>query len=183
VLSIWAGTADPLSVGVLQLYAVAMIAVAPTNVLMLMLIAHGRHSVLAALVLVEALVNLLLSIVLALTVGPIGVAISSLLLILLDDVLVIPFVASRRLDVPLRDIAAWTGGGIALGGAVAVAIRLLPFAGLIGFGAKLALGAALLTVVVLAAWRATSGLGFGTAAGPETSPESELADLPPASLG
>jgi O-antigen/teichoic acid export membrane protein len=157
VLDIWAGGSDQLSVGVLQLYAVAMIAVTPANVLTLMLIAHGRHSIIGALVLIEALVNLALSIVLALIVGPIGVAISSLTVILVDDLLVIPYVASRRLDVPLRELAAWIGGGFAAGLVVAAAIWVLPLPGLPGFGVKLVIGAALLGAVVLLAWRATSG--------------------------
>jgi len=165
VLDIWAGGSDPLSVGVLQLYAVAMIGVTPANVLTLMLIAHGRHAILGALVLIEASINVVLSIILSLMVGPIGVAISSLVLILLDDVLVIPYVSSRRLGIPWRDLASWIGAGAVIGLAVAVVIRILPLPGLTGFGVKLVLGVGLVGLVTLLAWRVTSS---HTAASGET---------------
>ena len=88
-----AGRADPLSMAVLQIYAVALIANTPGNVLVLMLIAQGRHGIIGTLVLVEACMNLALSIVLSHIMGPMGVAVSSLTLFALDGLLVVPLVA------------------------------------------------------------------------------------------
>lgn len=141
---------------VLRIYAVAFIAVTPANILILMLIAHGRHGIIGALVLVEASINVVLSIVLSRIVGPIGVAISSLTMIALDDLVVIPFVASRRLGIPLRQLAIWIASGIVVGLAIAGTIHALPVQGLTGFLVRLLLGAVLLAVVVLVAWKTTA---------------------------
>jgi len=158
IMSLWAGQADPLSVAVLRIYAVAFIVVTPANVLILMLIAHGRHGIVGALVLIEASINVVLSVILSRIVGPIGVAISSLTMMAIDDLVVIPFVTSKRLGIPLRQLAMWVASGIAVGLAIAGAIQVLPVHGLAGFLIRLLLGAILLAAVVLVAWRATGGL-------------------------
>ena len=157
ILTLWAGRADPLSVDVLRLYALAFIAVAPSNILILMLVAKGQHGIVGSLVLAESGLNLALSLILSHVVGPIGVAISSLTMMVLDDLLAIPFVASRRLDIPLPQIAAWIGSGMAIGMAVAVAIRAIPVAGLLGLFVRILLGGILLGSVTLTAWKATKG--------------------------
>jgi hypothetical protein len=74
----------------------------------------------------------------------------------LDDLLVIPYVASRRLGIPLRQLAMWIGSGIAVGLTLAGTIHALPVPGFTGFLVELLLGAVLLAAVILLAWRATA---------------------------
>ncbi len=110
---------------------------------------------------IEATINLILSIILAHVIGPIGVAISSLLMLTLADLAVVPVVASRRLDIPLRELTLWIVGGMAIGLAIAGAIQAIPVHGPVGFLVRLLLGGALLAGVVLLVWKATGAQGLG----------------------
>jgi O-antigen/teichoic acid export membrane protein len=164
---LWAGTSDPLSVNVLRLYAIAYIGVTPANIIILMLIASGRHGIIGALVLIEASVNLVVSILLCLLIGPIGVAISSLTVIVCDDIFIIPWIGARRLGVSWRETASRALSGAAIGLSVALAIHMIPLHGDAGFAVRLFMGAALLGGVLFVAWRATGRGAVPTVPVPE----------------
>ena len=91
-----------------------------------MLIARGQHAVIGAVVFAESVVNLGLSIVLVNVLGPIGPAISTLLVVGTDDLVVIPLLASSRL--PIRASAIWSRmlAGYLVGGAIVAGSQLIP---------------------------------------------------------
>jgi O-antigen/teichoic acid export membrane protein len=126
VLELWIGRADPLSLGVLVLYAVAHAAWVPSQVLILALIAAGRHGPVGLALLADAVVNVIVSVVLVVTVGPIGVAVSTLLLLVAVHAGVIPLIAARRLTIPGRALVSSLGAGAALGLVVVAVVGLIP---------------------------------------------------------
>jgi O-antigen/teichoic acid export membrane protein len=132
LLQIWSDQSSALSVQVLILYALAWTIVTPTHVMMLMVVASGRHRIIGAIVLAEALVNLALSIFLVSIMGPVGAAISSFLVIVADDLFILPVVSARALQTRTRPILQGSLGG-ALGGiTIAAAVNLLPVSGVNG---------------------------------------------------
>lgn len=153
IMQLWSGQADPLSTAVLRLYAAAFIAVTPAHLMILMLIAQGRHGIIGVLVLVEATANLVLSVALGTLIGPVGVAISSFMMILLDDLIAIPLVASRRLTIPLRALYGRIAVGISLGLLVAGVAHAVPVGGLV---VHVAVGGLLGLAIVAVVWRVTA---------------------------
>ena len=148
LLQLWSDQSSALSVQVLILYALAWTIVTPTHVMMLMVIASGRHRIIGAIVLAEALVNLVLSIVLVSMMGPVGAAISSFLVILADDLFLLPVVSARALRTRTRPILQGSLGG-ALGGiAIAAAVTLLPVSGVEGLLLRGLVAAAVLAVAI-----------------------------------
>ena len=151
LIRIWSDGTAAVSVQVLILYALAWTIVTPTHVMMLMVIASGRHRVIGAIVLTEALVNLVLSIVLVSIMGPLGAAVSSFVVILLDDLLILPVVATRALQTRTRPILLRSLGGALTGIGIAAAVNLVPLTGVEGLILRggLALAALALAVAVL----------------------------------
>ncbi len=125
-LEAWIGRSDLLSVQVLVLYAIAHAFWTPSQVLILMLIAGGRHGIVGAALLLDAIANVGLSIALALTIGPFGVALSTFALLVVAHAFVIPALAIRRLGVPATQLAAASGGGFGVGAAVVGLAALVP---------------------------------------------------------
>jgi O-antigen/teichoic acid export membrane protein len=164
---IWSGTQDPLSVHVLQLYAIAYIGATPASIIILMLIAAGRHGIIGALVLAEASLNLLISITLCLLVGPIGVAISSFTVILADNLIIIPWIGTRRLGVSWTETASRALSGAVIGLSVALVIHFIPIQGDLGFLARLLLGGLLLGTTLFLAWRTTGRSAITAVSAPE----------------
>ncbi len=78
VLELWVGRAEPLSVQVLVLYAVAYALMAPGHLVLLMLIARGTHARAAMTLVALSIGNVVLSLVLAQGLGSIGPAVASL---------------------------------------------------------------------------------------------------------
>lgn len=148
LLQTWTGQASDLSVQVLTIYAVVWMVVTPTHVMMLMVIAGGRHRLIGAIVLAEAFVNLALSILLVMLMGPVGAAVSSLVVILIDDILILPFIAARALHDRALPILGHSLAGVATGGAIALTVSLLPVAGVEGLVVRGILGAALLAATI-----------------------------------
>ncbi len=132
LIQVWSGQSAAVSVQVLILYALAWTIVTPTHVMMLMVIASGRHRVIGAIVLAEALVNLVLSIVLVSIMGPVGAAVSSFVVILADDLLILPFVSARALRARTAPILIGSLGGAAAGLGIAAAVNLVPVGGVEG---------------------------------------------------
>lgn len=151
LLHIWSGQSAAMSVQVLVLYAMAWTIVTPTHVMLLMVIASGRHRIIGAIVLAEALVNLALSIVLVSIVGPVGAAVSSFLVILADDLLVLPVVSARALQTGAWPIMQRSLAGAAVGIGIAAGVNLLPAEGVEGLllRAALALVALALTIALV----------------------------------
>jgi len=148
LIRIWSDGTAAVSVQVLILYALAWTIVTPTHVMMLMVIASGRHRVVGAIVLTEALVNLALSIVLVSIMGPVGAAVSSLVVILLDDLLILPVVAARALQTRTRPILLASLGGALAGIAIAAAANLVPLTGVEGLILRALLATAALALAV-----------------------------------
>jgi O-antigen/teichoic acid export membrane protein len=111
------------------MYALAHLAWVPSQVLILALIATGRHGPVGLALLADSVVNVILSVVLVLTIGPIGVAISTLVLLAIVHVGVIPAIASRRLVIPPLTLARSLGVGAVTGMVVVAVIGLLPDSG------------------------------------------------------
>lgn len=117
-LEVWSGQAAQLSVIVLGLYAIAYLLITPAHILVIALIARAQHRLVAVVILAEALANLVLSIVLALALGPIGPALSTLVVVALDDLLVLPMLAGRQLGLTVFRVGANALTGMAIGLAI-----------------------------------------------------------------
>ena len=126
VMELWVGDPSALGTGVLILYAIVFTLIAPAHLMTLMLIARGQHAVIGAVVFAESVINLGLSIVLVNAIGPIGPAISTLVVVGTDDLVVIPLLASSRL--PIRASAIWSRmlAGYLVGGAIVAGSQLIP---------------------------------------------------------
>lgn len=148
LIQVWSGQSAPVSVQVLVLYALAWTIVTPTHVMMLMVIASGRHRLVGAIVLVEAVVNVVLSIILVSFMGPVGPAVSSFAVILVDDLLVLPVVSARALGTGARPILAGSLGGAVGGMAIAATVGLVPVGGVEGLVVRGALALAALAVAI-----------------------------------
>jgi len=123
VMELWTGQQPPLSIGVLTAYSIAFVLITPVQVLVFAAVATGRHALIGAVVLADSVLNVILSVFLAQLIGPIGVAVSTLIVVALDDGLVIPVLASRRLGLRVRTVFLALYGGIAL----VAAMRELPW--------------------------------------------------------
>lgn len=166
-LEAWIGRSDWLSVQVLVLYAIAHACWTPSQVLILMLIARGRHAIVGAALLVDALANLGLSIALAVVVGPVGVAVSTLILLVVVHALVIPAIAVRRLAVPARAIGTAMCLGFAVGAAVVGVAALIPLPGTAGLLARAAIASiAGLGAIGLDQWVARAAATVSPASSP-----------------
>jgi O-antigen/teichoic acid export membrane protein len=160
VVEAWSGQASGLSVGVLTLYALAWALVTPVQILVLMLVARGRHAVIGGIILAEALVNLALSIILVGSIGPIGAAVATLIAVAVDDILVIPLVATRLLEIPLLPIAVAGAAGLAAGAVLIGLVNLVPVGGVPGLAVRVLLGAIALATAL---WLVLPQRRFGVA--------------------
>ena len=150
VLLLWIGRADELSVQTLQLYALAYACWTPSQVLILMLVASGRHGTLGLSLLLAALVNIALSIWLAVTIGPVGVALSSLVTLAAVHLIVIPVIAVRRLGLSAPALVQALVGGAVFGMVVVGLVALIPAEESIGLVVRglVALGAGVVLLVL-----------------------------------
>lgn len=153
IMQLWTGQQPALSVGVLIVYSMALIWVTPVQVLVLGLIATGRHSLIGGVVLVDAVLNVVLSILLALAIGPIGVAIGTLIFVLLERGFLIPVVASRQLGLRPTTVFIALYGGIAVGLAIIVLGQTLPVDGVAGLVIRMAMCGSATLFAMAAAWR------------------------------
>jgi O-antigen/teichoic acid export membrane protein len=126
VMELWAGQVTALGMGALVAHALVFTLIAPAHLMTLMLVARGQHTAIGAVVFAESVVNFCLSLVLVNVIGPIGAALSTLVVIGLDDLVVIPLLASSRLGI--RPLAIWTkiAAGYLVGGVIVGASLLVP---------------------------------------------------------
>jgi O-antigen/teichoic acid export membrane protein len=148
-MNMWSGQSSQLSVSVLIVYSLTYVMIVPSHVIVLMLIARAQHTLVAAVILAEAVVNVCLSIILTAAIGPLGPALSTLIVVAIDDNVIIPIIASRRLGLPATVLVGAQLGGIAAGIGLVAATRLFPIAGDVGLAARGAMLAALVLVCVV----------------------------------
>lgn len=153
IIDLWTGRQPPLSIGVMSTYALAFALITPVQVLVLALIATGRHALIGAVVLIEAVLNLGLSLVLAQALGPIGVAISTLVLVCIDSGFVIPVIAARQLGIPIRKVFLAIYGGVAIGLVIVIIGQLLPVDGLAGLLVRIVVCGPATLLAMTVAWR------------------------------
>lgn len=122
VLEAWVGEIPPLTVTVMVVYSLTWIANVPAHVLVLIATAAGRNLWLAPVVIVEAFLNLALSIGLAAGGLAAGPAVATLLTLAVADLIVIPAVLLPRLGLRIRDFARGSLLGYAVGLAAAVPV-------------------------------------------------------------
>ncbi len=156
-LTLWSGQSAGLSVLVLVLYAITYVIITPAHILVIALIARGRHRTVALVILAEAIVNLGLSIALTLALGPVGPAVSTLIVVSVDDLLVIPWLASRQLGVSLYRIALAGFGGVAVAIAILAASRVIGGEGTVAMLARGSIATALLGGVLAVGFRRAIG--------------------------
>ncbi|HEX2221389.1 MAG TPA: hypothetical protein VHK06_02590 [Candidatus Limnocylindria bacterium] len=155
VLELWSGQASELSTQVLILYAITWALITPPYVMALMLVAQGRHRLFGMVVVVEALVNLTVSIILVQLIGPIGVALATAIVMTADWIVVVPLLTARELHIPLQPMLAAAGLGLASGAALIAVINTVPVGGLAGLVVRGALGAVALGVSLTIGVRAS----------------------------
>jgi len=90
LLEVWLGTADPLSIDVMRVYAVTWALNVPAHILALQAIAAHRHRVLAPVVLAEATASFAVSVVLASFGSPLGPAIGTLGTLAISNLVIVP---------------------------------------------------------------------------------------------
>ena len=166
IMQVWTDQQPPLSLGVLVVYAIAFVFITPVQVLVLGLIATGRHSLIGAVVMIDALLNVVLSIALALAIGPIGVAVSSLFFVLLERGVLIPILASRRLGLRTGTVFLALYGGIAIGLAIVILGQQLPVEGVPGLLIRVAFCAPLTLGAMALVWRLSLLRGRALASSP-----------------
>jgi O-antigen/teichoic acid export membrane protein len=161
IMVLWAGGATALGTSVLIAHAIVFTLIAPAHLLTLMLIARGQHAAIGAVVFIESVVNLVLSIILVGAIGPFGAALSTLVVIGTNDLVVIPLLASKRLRMRAGSIWAGIAAGYLVGGAIVGVSLVIPVAEPIHVVGRVALEAGLLAVIV---WYALRPHGDGLAA-------------------
>lgn len=157
VMELWAGEVTDLGAGVLVAHALVFTLIAPAHLMTLMLVARGRHAAVGAVVFAESVVNLCLSVVLVNAIGPIGPAISTLVVIGTNDLVVIPLLASSRLQI--RPLAIWSkiAAGFVVGGTIVAASFLIPVAEAMHVIARVGFEAVLLAAFLRYALRPSRG--------------------------
>jgi hypothetical protein len=109
---------------VMLLYALAWICNAPSHVLCLAAIARGRHAVITAITVPEALASFVLSLILAKLWKPEAPAVVTLAIMAVTNLVIVPAVLLPRLGIPARRFIRGTVAAFALGGALSAAIGL-----------------------------------------------------------
>lgn len=122
VLTVWVGSAVPLTVTVLVIYSLVWALNTPVHVLVLHAVALDRHTVLGPIVICEALANIVLSLVLAVLGFPTGPAVATLLTLGISNLLVLPPLLARRLDLKMTDVVLSAGRGYLIGAASATGV-------------------------------------------------------------
>ena len=153
IMQLWTGQQPSLSIGVLTVYSIAYILITPVQVLVLGLIATGRHSLIGAVVLVDAVLNVALSILLSQVIGPIGVAISSLVFVVLERGFVIPVLASSRLGLRATTVFVALYGGITIGLAIVAVGEQVPGEGLAGLLVRIVVSGSATVLAIAVVWR------------------------------
>ncbi|HEY7131352.1 MAG TPA: hypothetical protein VH440_03820, partial [Candidatus Limnocylindrales bacterium] len=142
-----------LTVDVLRIYSIAYILITPVQMLVVALIAVGRHQILGGIVLVTALLNLGLSAILGSVIGPIGVAVGTLIMVTFDNGVVIPVIASGRLAIRRRTLYSAIVLGIAIGVGIVASSELLPVSAVPGLFARVGYCIVLTAVALAIVWR------------------------------
>lgn len=158
VMDLWAGQVTALGMGALVAHALVFTLIAPAHLMTLMLVARGQHAAIGAVVFAESVVNFCLSLVLVNVIGPIGPALSTLVVIGIDDLVVIPLLASSRLAI--RPLAIWAkiAAGYLVGGAIVGASLLIPTSQPIHVVVRVGLEAVLLIGFLWFALRPSRGM-------------------------
>ena len=157
VMELWAGQVTALGAGALVAHALVFTLIAPAHLMTLMLVARGQHAVIGAVVLAESVVNFGLSVILVNVIGPIGPALSTLVVIGTDDLVVIPLLASSRLRI--RPLTIWSNiaMGYGVGGSIVAASLLIPVSEAVHVVARVGLEAVLLAGFLRYALRPSRG--------------------------
>jgi O-antigen/teichoic acid export membrane protein len=117
LLKIWVGTAPTLAVTVTVIYCATRLLNVPSHVLAIGAIARGQHGVLVPVIVCEALANVGLSVLLAATYSPNGPALATLATLFVSNIIVVPLILRRRLELSLRQASSQVllgfGGGLA----------------------------------------------------------------------
>jgi len=120
VVVVVTGHSSALAESVLIVFCCIWLANVPIHGLCILLIARGRQNVFIWLVGVEASANLVLTIIFALIIGPIGAAYATLVTIVVSNVVVFPHIVRHELSRGMaRRTALEALCAIALGGAIA----------------------------------------------------------------
>jgi hypothetical protein len=86
-------------------------------------------------------------------IGPIGVALGTLIMVSIDDGFVIPILASRRLALRTTTVFIAIYGGIAIGLAIVAMGQLLPVDGVAGLVIRIAFCGSATLVAMAIVWR------------------------------
>jgi O-antigen/teichoic acid export membrane protein len=140
VVTLIVGHSDHLATTVLIIFAAVWISNVPVHGLALLLIARARHRTFIPLVAVEAIANIVLTIVFVYAFGAVGAAVATLVTIVVSNDVVFPMLVRREFTLsPFRVL--WGSGvpAIAVGVAVSI-VGVLPFYGLHPGIVRLSLG-------------------------------------------
>ncbi len=125
LLRVWVGNAPELSVTIARIYALVWALNAPGHVLVLLLISRSRHWFLGPLVLAEAVFSLSGSILLASAGLQQGPAIATLATLLVSNVVLLPILTARSLEIAILPLARGALTGFAVGGGAAAVVGVV----------------------------------------------------------
>jgi len=132
IVGIFLGRSSPLASTVLFIFCIVWTFNVIVHGIALLLIARERQRILAEVVLVEAGVNIAVSIALVMVIGPVGAAYGTLIALTISNVLIVPFRVRREFEaigqLVWRDgiVAAGVGASVAAASALLVIQTPLP---------------------------------------------------------
>lgn len=125
ILDIWLGVVPGLAVAVTSAYAAVWIVNVPVHVLVLAAIARGVHHIIGPIVIAEAITNLVLSVLLAALVGPVGPALATVVTAGATSIVLFPVLLGRRLGVGAQRLLPPAFAAVVVGASIGLLSRLL----------------------------------------------------------
>jgi O-antigen/teichoic acid export membrane protein len=152
------GRTDALTEQVFALFCAIWLVNVPVHGVALLLISRGHNAVMTPVVLVEAGVNIVISIGLVAVLGPIGAAVGTLATLAVSNLVVLPLIVTRLVPRAVR--MTWSGAGCCVLGVAVGAVLQTPAAlGLRGPTGLVVLACAGVLSALAAAWLAAGNQG------------------------
>jgi len=115
LLTVWLGEAPSMAQDVARLYAAAWMINVPAHVLTVAAMARGRHGVIGPIVVAEAIALFALSALLLDPFGGAGPAIATLVVFGVSNLLILPVLLLRRLDLSAGGLTGAVAAGTSIG--------------------------------------------------------------------
>lgn len=149
LLTVWLGQAPDLAIAATVAYAAVWLLNVPAHVLVLSAVARDQHYVIGRVVVVESIVNLILSLLLAHLIGPVGPAIATVATIGVSNGVVLPVIIGRTIGVSPARLLIPALAAVAAGLLVAF-VAWIPAAAMGSSAGRIAVHALLVAIAIAA---------------------------------